>query len=96
MTDRKFTIVKTENIQIDLEYDGENVMFHIPYMNKLMFKELKQQVKGLKKFLEMSGYTLAFAVTSEEDKINRILDKLGFTQYFHDEGVIGWVFPLLD
>lgn len=86
----RFTIFKSPDIEISLEYSEEVVVVHFKDFTRMTsktFKNIKSGLEGFLPFLNMNGYTgLYAAIPREFSKNKRLANLLGFKYIGSEKG----------
>jgi hypothetical protein len=80
----RIRLFNRQNFGIDVEYNKEVIVIHLPWITKFSvstFKEMKQDLKEFSHFFNTVGYSKLYAAVDTNDiKIKTLLKKLGFTR----------------
>lgn len=86
-----FTIFKSDDIDVGLEYSEEVVAVHFKDFTRMTsktFRDLKKELEGFLPFLQMNGYRGLFAgIPREYSKNKRLANLLGFTYIGSEKGI---------
>lgn len=77
---KRLRILETENVSVDLEYNRDYAILHIPRVDKLTktdYKKIPKYLAQWSEFFEDMNMLGIFAATDRDD-ICKLLDKLGF------------------
>lgn len=81
-TSTRLTLVDKENYKVDLEYNKDFAILHLPYVNKMtkeMYLDMKSSLTKFYEFIRVTGYDALWAAISPEDKMTaKLITKLGF------------------
>ena len=89
--DSKSMIVYEGDYSIRLEYNRDFVIFHLPTVNKFtkeVLKDMQIRLENWLDFFSNLGYNgIWAAVNPENEKINRLLDRLKFSMQGFADGL---------
>lgn len=88
VTTRRLVLCETEEYQVDLEYNQEYLILHLPRVdkfNKTILRKLQGLAEQYEHFSKAAGYGGVFAASPKaDDKLPRLLGLLGFEYYGED------------
>lgn len=90
MKSNRMPLYVTENYQIDLEYNDQYAILHIPflYLTKSVYQELKVRMEQLWEFIETIGYSGLWAAISPEDrKLKKMMDRFQWKYLGSSDGL---------
>jgi len=76
----RLRIIETDNISVDLEYNKDFAIVHLPRVdkfNKTRLIELEDYLSDLWKFISTIGYTALYAAT-EHPPTQKLAEKMNF------------------
>ena len=79
---KRFAFVSKDNYVVDLEYNEEFAIIHLPFVKKLSkdtYLDMQEEMKGIIRFLDDQGYQHVWVAVKPEDKlIAKLAGKMGF------------------
>tara|TARA_R110000868_G_scaffold40490_6_gene139708 strand:- start:136 stop:435 length:300 start_codon:yes stop_codon:yes gene_type:complete len=88
LTTDRLVICETEEYQVDLEYNREYLVLHLPRVdkfNKSVLGKLQVLAEQYEHFSKITGYGVIYAASPMSDnKLPRLLEKLGFVYWGED------------
>lgn len=86
------TLVEKEDYRIDLEYNKDFAILHLPYVhgfNRRLYEEAFVRIEDVLEFMEGLGYNGLFAAVDPDDqKIQKFIDRLGFKYSGKADGLL--------
>lgn len=90
---KRITLVETEDYIVDLEYNKEFFILHLPFVKKFtktVYQDMKDKTEELTTMAIDMGYEGVFLAVEETDTtINKFVDRLGFVLLGKDNST-GW------
>jgi len=81
-TSKRFALVHTEDYVVDLEYNDEFAIIHLPYVKKFtrsMYEDFMLTFPRIKTFLKDMGYEDVWAAIAPGDKpTGKLAERMGF------------------
>ena len=77
---KRLRIIEVEHISIDLEYNEDFAIMHLPRLDKLnksRLSQLKEYIENLHSFVETMGYGVLYAAT-DQPSTQKLAEKMGF------------------
>lgn len=81
MQSTRMVVRETEDYRVDLEYNEDYWIFHLPYVNRMtktVLQDLTFIAEDWTNLANTSGYKGIFAAIPEDVKLDKLLQKLGF------------------
>lgn len=79
---KRFNLVNLENFEVDLEYNEQYAILHLPRVskfNKSVYLEMVSKLEEIAEFVKNSGYFgLWLAIRPEDVTLSKLVKKLGF------------------
>ena len=89
-TSKRFTILDKEKYSVDLEYNEQYAILHLPYVEKFtksLYLDIVSTLEGWDSFFKSFGYNdIWVAVRPEDNSISKLVKKLGFEHRGNAEG----------
>ena len=85
LTSKRLTLVEKQDYRIDLEYNKDYAILHLPYVNgfnRNLYEEAFVRIEDVFDFMQGLGYDGLWAAVSPDDiKIQKFIDRLGFAYH---------------
>ena len=82
ITSERFLVVQKDGYEVELEYNKDFAILHLPYvekMSKSIYVDMKTSLEGFMQFIKVAGYTSLWAAVHPQDElIQKFIKKLGF------------------
>lgn len=89
-TSKRITLVSREDYEVDLEYNSEFAIIHLPYVdrfNKSVYLDMVTTLNSIQEFLSTVGYpSLWVAVVPTEEATAKLAKKMMFEYRGSDQG----------
>jgi len=92
LTSKRLTLVEKQDYRIDLEYNKDYAILHLPYVsvfNRKMYQDFLLLIEDILEFMQGLGYDGLWAAVSPEDvRIQKLIDRLGFVYEGKADGLL--------
>lgn len=90
LTSKRFTLVEREEYRVDLEYNNDFIILHLPWVaefSKKILLDMMNTFEGLKSFLETVGYSrIHVGIPHKHGSTKHLAEHLGFTHIGESQG----------
>ena len=90
-TSFRFTLIDKEQYEVDLEYNEEFFILHLPRVDKLtkgVYEELKKTSDEILKFAYVAGYDAIYlGIPEEKTSTKKLAERLGFSRMGSAQGM---------
>ena len=90
LTSKRFTIIDLPDYQVELEYNKDFAIIHIPNIKitRDTYMDIKLRTEDLFEFLNTLGYSAMYAgIPHEEKMIQKLCQRCGFKHLGAHEGI---------
>lgn len=91
ITSKRFTLVAKDNYEVDLEYNEEFAIIHLPYVAKFtrdIYEDMLATFPKIKSFIEDMGYLhLWIATVPGDTKTSKLAQRFGFEYKGSSQGM---------
>lgn len=97
-TSRRFTLVEKDLYKVDLEYNENFAIIHLPYVRKFsrgIYEDMLNTFLKIKRFVYDMGYSNIWVAT-EEPKALKLASRMGFQYRGSSEGLDVYVYEEKD
>lgn len=88
---RRITLVSKEDYRVDLEYNKDFAIIHLPVVEKFnrnVYLDMRNTLEDISEFTETAGFQHLWAAIGEEDKkMAKFIKKLGFVYKGNDQNL---------
>lgn len=88
---KRFNIVNQEHYEVDLEYNEQYAILHLPRVskfNKTVYIDMADRLEQFAEFIKSSGYFgLWAAISPDNNVLDKLIKKLGF-KYLGTSGAL--------
>jgi hypothetical protein len=89
---KRFNLVNQEHYEVDLEYNDQYAIIHLPRVSKFnrsVYLDMVDKLKSIADFLKDGGYFgLWVAFKPEDITLGKLVEKLGFVYLGSSDGLV--------